>query len=802
MVEVDGNFLTPDHRVAKGRGKWSTAGALSKLDTDSTTKLAHMVCNIKLHNGGQIEIGNKVYAATLGARFDTVEVGQDPIYSADTTRYLPDLPGFSSGYIHWAWGTASVDQHGMPRLKRTQVPPSEIGSSTLLDPEILETILTSQYADQGWIDRLSMLRRVHSTWNAVARSIYPEFDVHPSREVTQGDEETWRATFFRDQDNAPAMIRHLREDNTTDPWPAISNILSIIQTYPGSLHVLGEAMHALYKQTPHWSSGNEALQWYLLGADTLATTLYSTLSRHTLRPTPYSAQDLPSQIQEHSAATPRATKVRVLGEWILNTLEKFKHCRPTSILILLNSLRILTAGRTPCKKEKQDWIFTRQIASILSMNMRGMVSADLITLDQQGLDAVLNFVQTHLIAQGGRWMRKRVYAGWKAVQEIFTIYLYDIITDLLRIQIRPDTLHLMGMLQVIADSIEDNTQSEDCTVKGLNILPRLKLGSQHSPLDGIILKVLQSRWHGNTLTPTIWEQCHRQRKALHAAGGDYDPEETAGILTLTSDILHAYCFHDPPAHICRLSGPQKSDRDSFVRTGCQWIRDLAIVDMSNLHRIGLLCTKPLLGSLTHMREEPTTFGHCIHTLCSLSSSIVTADWIRDLEGVDTIMALLPLQFQDKRAEATPQHTINLHNRNLRFTLRTLRNLTEPNGNQPHGPRLGTGANLVRVLDTLQAWMGDETSKGLTFQVLLNLSGIFNEKRDPIYRNPTTPQLSSSETYPTRKMVLRDQTGTPGNPLAFLHRLEADTHKIERTIRSLQHLPSQHHTTQMLGMTVL
>jgi len=73
-------------------------------------------------------------------------------------------------------------------------------------------------------------------------------------------------------------------------------------------------------------------------------------------------------------------------------------------------------------------------------------------------------------------MRKRVYAGWKAVQEIFTIYLYDIITDLLRIQCRPDTLHLTGMLQAIADSIEDNTQSEDCTVKGLNILPRLNLG--------------------------------------------------------------------------------------------------------------------------------------------------------------------------------------------------------------------------------------------------------------------------------------------------------------------------------------
>jgi len=223
--------------------------------------------------------------------------------------------------------------------------------------------------------------------------------------------------------------------------------------------------------------------------------------------------------------------------------------------------------------------------------------------------------------------------------------------------------------------------------------------------------------------------------------------------------------------------------------------------MSNLNRIGLLCTKPLLRILTHMRDEPITVGHCIHTLCLLSSSMETGDRIRDLAGVDTITALLPLQFQDKRGDATPQDTINLHNKNLRFTLRTLRNLTGPNGNQSHGPRLDTDANLLRVFDTMQVWMGDETSKGLTLQVLLNLSGISNEKSDPTYQNLTTPQFSNSDTFLTRKGE-SDQTGTTGNPLALLHRLETDTHKIERTIRNLQHAPSQHHTTQMLGMTVL
>jgi len=260
MVEVDGNFLTPDHHVARGRGKWSTAGALAKVDTDSTTRLTHTVYNIKLRSGGQIEIGNKVYAATLGARFDTVDEGQDPTYSADTTRYLQDLPEFSSGHIHWAWGTASVDQHGMPRPKRTQAFPSEIGSSTLLDPEILETILTRQYADQEWIDILSMIRRVHSTWNTVVRTIYPVFDIHPSSVLIKGEGETWRATFFKAQDNVQATIRPLRDDTMPDPWPAISNILSIIQTYPASLDILGEAIHALHIQIPPWRSGNEGLR--------------------------------------------------------------------------------------------------------------------------------------------------------------------------------------------------------------------------------------------------------------------------------------------------------------------------------------------------------------------------------------------------------------------------------------------------------------------------------------------------------------------------------------------------------------
>ena len=102
-----------------------------------------------------------------------------------------------------------------------------------------------------WIDVLSMIRRVHSTWNIVVRSLYPDFDIHPSRELVQGAGETWRATFFRDRDNAQVTIRHLQDDATTDPWPVISNILNIIQTYPASPIILGEAMlHSVHKLPP------------------------------------------------------------------------------------------------------------------------------------------------------------------------------------------------------------------------------------------------------------------------------------------------------------------------------------------------------------------------------------------------------------------------------------------------------------------------------------------------------------------------------------------------------------------------
>ena len=190
------------------------------------------------------------------------------------------------------------------------------------------------------------------------------------------------------------------------------------------------------------------------------------------------------------------------------------------------------------------------------------------------------------------------------------------------------------------------------------------------------------------------------------AGAAYGSGETAGLLTLISDVIHTY-FPDSPSHVCCLSDSQKKDRDCFIRSGCHWMCDLATGDMSNLHRIGLLCTKPLLRILSHMRDDTITIGHCIHILCLLSSSMTTGDMIRDLEGVDIIMAILPIQFTEKIRDYLHNDAIHLHNKNLRFTLRTLRNLTGPNRNHSHGTRMGTGANLLRVFDTLETWMRSE-----------------------------------------------------------------------------------------------
>jgi len=295
MVEVEGNFLTPEHYVARGNGTWSTAGELTPPGSESRTKLARtklarIVYNIKLQKGDHIELGNRIYAATLGARFDTAGSEEEPTYSEEDSRYLQDLPGYSSGHIHWAPGAASVDRHGMLISKRPTDPPSKIGTSTL-----------------------------------------------------------WRSTFYRKRERVRDRIRSLREPIDPLTTPKVRNILEVLRIYPATLDIQVEAMKILQWRISHINKqGNHELEHF--AGRSCVNTLYSALSRHILRPNPYAAQDLNSQIQEHTAVTPRATRMLCLGTLILESLEKIHHRCPTAIPIVLNSLRVLTAGRNPWQK--------------------------------------------------------------------------------------------------------------------------------------------------------------------------------------------------------------------------------------------------------------------------------------------------------------------------------------------------------------------------------------------------------------------------------------------------------------------
>ena len=109
-------------------------------------RLQHQVTGLR---GDHIELGNRIYAATLGARFDVTGPEEEPTYSEEDARYLQGLPEYSSGRIHLAFGTAAVDLHGTPTPEPKMGLPSRAGTTTLLDKDILKIILCTQQAEQG-----------------------------------------------------------------------------------------------------------------------------------------------------------------------------------------------------------------------------------------------------------------------------------------------------------------------------------------------------------------------------------------------------------------------------------------------------------------------------------------------------------------------------------------------------------------------------------------------------------------------------------------------------------------------------
>ena len=150
----------------------------------------------------------------------------------------------------------------------------------------------------------------------------------------------------------------------------------------------------------------------------------------------------------------------------------------------------------------------------------------------------------------------------------------------------------------------------------------------------------------------------------------------------------------------------------------------------------------------------------------------------------------------------PQSTCTLNNNNLRFTLLTLRHLTEPDINDPYYPRIGTGANLRMVLGTLQACGGDETSKGLTLQVLYNLMREADKTLDTPQQNSLSHPDVDKDTHPHLNRAGEDPEGYRiiTRAQGLLYRLEIETPLIEQVTQTLQNHSSHHHITQCMGIS--
>jgi len=291
---------------------------------------------------------------------------------------------------------------------------------------------------------------------------------------------------------------------------------------------------------------------------------------------------------------------------------------------------------------------------------------------------------------------------------------------------------------------------------------------------------------------------------MHIAGTIFNPDETLQLIHLKAEVMQRHFGRISDQHTYHSSEEIMADSASFLQTGSSWLRELTIDNMSNWSLINQLTTELTLNIMTHRQDHPITLGNCINTLCLLSSTDEIGGKIRGLGGVETIIKLLPRQFLEKWGEDAPQNTWTLNNNNLRFTLRTLRHLTELDINHPYYPQIGTGANLRMVLGTMRAWGGDETSKGLTLQVHYNLMREVDKTQDTPHQNPSPhPDIGKNT-----DLHLNSTGKGSGGPRTItraqnlLYRLETETHMIERAIWTLHNHSSHHHVTQSMGIRIL
>jgi len=75
----------------------------------------------------------------------------------------------------------------------------------------------------------------------------------------------------------------------------------------------------------------------------------------------------------------------------------------------------------------------------------------------------------------------------------------------------------------------DTTQTEDATVCGFSILPKLNMGPNSSPLDGVILKVLRAKWDLNELK--LWTQGEARVKIMKLLPRHFPDQRGGGDFT-------------------------------------------------------------------------------------------------------------------------------------------------------------------------------------------------------------------------------------------------------------------------------
>jgi len=165
----------------------------------------------------------------------------------------------------------------MPTLEPTAAPHSTTGTAVPLDKEILEIIPSTQYAEQGWIDKLRMLRKVNSIWHLVAQAIYPDSTDYISEgQQNPKKRESWESAFHLERHMARALIPGLRNPHGYSDKPTVRYIIDILQAFPATLDIQVEAMRALQWQLDNIDERDQ----HEIDTEGVhyATTLYSTLS--------------------------------------------------------------------------------------------------------------------------------------------------------------------------------------------------------------------------------------------------------------------------------------------------------------------------------------------------------------------------------------------------------------------------------------------------------------------------------------------------------------------------------------------